>query len=269
MSGTPKYSKAQLNEARQRALEADRRRRAREEEQKRQMIERQEQQHRLEAGPKRLATRAEQAVAILAAWHVALQQDPVLMRWVPQQVLELERLPREAEQALLDRRFNLPPPLLEQARQEEQRLVALANAAQLKAEQRDAIAHSMLATLQAMGFVTSEPGEEHPGHPATALVLKAEKASGHGVSISVPLEGDVWYEMQGYPCGSEREVTGETSAVCDAAEMVLNEMRERLATTCGVEVDEIQWEGKNSRRSGYHRQGLPVAHPVTGTRDRS
>ncbi|MBF0322729.1 MAG: hypothetical protein HQL62_07290, partial [Magnetococcales bacterium] len=46
MSGTPKYSTAELNEARQRALEAARRRQAREEEHTRRQVEKQEWERR-------------------------------------------------------------------------------------------------------------------------------------------------------------------------------------------------------------------------------
>ncbi|MBF0178094.1 MAG: hypothetical protein HQL63_14800 [Magnetococcales bacterium] len=283
MSGTPKYSTAELNEARQRALEAARRRQAREEEHTRRQVEKQEwerrqtlwRQQKLSRGEGQSAPapgriEAEMAVAALGSLCVAMQQDALLMRWLPREVLDLEIMLRDAEQAVVENRFALPPHLLEQARRSEQRLVAQANAAQLKADKRDHVARSMAIVLQAMGFVTTQAGEEHPGHPATALLLRAEKASGENVLASVPLEGDVWYEMPGYPHTVEQNgTTGEHFATCAAAETLLNAMRSRLSATFGVDLGEIQWAEKTPHHVESHEQALPASHPAPFGKNRS
>ncbi|MBF0426350.1 MAG: hypothetical protein HQL66_11095 [Magnetococcales bacterium] len=263
MSATPKYSRAQLSAARKRRLEADRRRRTQEEAQHRRQIERQAREQRCAGDRGEGLTPATQALADLDAWYQALCQDPTLQRWVAREVAALERLPRAAAAAVRAGDHDLPQRLLAQARTEEQRIVALAETAQLKADCRDGIAQDMAAVLADMGFILAPTRAEHPDQPATALILQAEKPSGQALFISVPLEGEIWYELHGYPFIDQTTPGGETKTTCATALALLDAMRARLAATHAVIVDPIQWAGNTAAPNAATTDVAPSIQPVT------
>jgi hypothetical protein len=118
----------------------------------------------------------------------------------------------EAEQ------FDKPALILAAAKTQEQQIIATANAAQIQADQRDYIAKSIAETLAEMGFFVNEPQLEDSRYPNAALILKAATNSGKGISISIPVEGEVWYNVDGYSKTTEAAVGGGTAAVCDEAE---------------------------------------------------
>ena len=114
----------------------------------------------------------------LAAWEscvAGLQADTTVMRWLPGEVAAMDERTRELRAG---NAAAVPDDLAQQAQAKEQELVEKANAAQVKADQRDYIARGIRETLAEMGFLVSEATEEHPGHPATALAIGPEKSAG-------------------------------------------------------------------------------------------
>ncbi|MFB2923675.1 MULTISPECIES: hypothetical protein [Aerosakkonema] len=59
--------------------------------------------------------------------------------------------------------------------------------------QKDSIAQ----TLQAMGFSITFPQPEYPDHPASATILGAVTNTGKGISVSVPIAGQVFDDVDG------------------------------------------------------------------------
>ncbi|MBW4613949.1 MAG: hypothetical protein KME21_11865 [Desmonostoc vinosum HA7617-LM4] len=127
-----------------------------------------------------------------------------------------------------------------------QTIIATANTAQLQAERRDYIAESISQSLQSMGFSITFHQPEHPQHPATAVILGATNNTGKGISVSVPITGQVFYDVNGYVKHSMATVDGNTTSVCDEAEQILNEMHDVLEGKFGVKMGEVLWQGKDS-----------------------
>lgn len=186
----------------------------------------------------------EAAAGELGALIEGLKADPVVMRWQYHRIAEVESLAAEAQKALSAEKWDAPSALLERARTTATSLVETANAAQLKADKRDYIAQSIAAALASMGYVVSEPRPSHADHPASDLAFRAVDAGGRAVAVSVPVEGHVYYTVDGFPHTAEPLDDGTTAPACDQAEAVLNQMRERLAEQYGVEAGEIMWDGK-------------------------
>ncbi|MCB1216950.1 hypothetical protein KDL44_06135 [bacterium] len=187
----------------------------------------------------------------LGAWEAiveGLQADPTVMRWLPGEVATLAERTRELKHTAQSNPDGLPEDLAEQARRSEEDLVARAGAAQIRADQRDYIAGAIRETLTEMGFIVSEAQPEHPGHPATALAFSAVNDAGQGISISVPLEGEVHYDIDGYTKSTVSRVGGGNAAVCDSAQQVLEEMHGLLEQGFQVQMGELMWEGKDPDR---------------------
>jgi hypothetical protein len=186
-----------------------------------------------------------------------LAADPMVMRWAMHSVDELRQALAEAEQAVAQGDYSSASGLSERVRSEEAALVKKANAAQIKADQRDYIANSIRQVLDNMGFFVGALREEHSGHPATALLLEARNAGGNGINVSIPYDGEVWYDIEGYPKHTVSKVGGGTAAVCDEAEQVIEEMHDILEDEFQVEMGELMWEGKDPDRILRSADELP------------
>ncbi len=192
----------------------------------------------------------------LHALQVGLLADPMLMRWHAQSIaqlgVEIERVVG-SEQAL---------PFLEEANQHTVTMIAEAKAAQSKADKRDYIARGIMQSLADMGFLVTDPTAEHPDHPASAKIVCAANSAGKSIAVSVPVEGEVWYEIDGYLKTTEATVGGETALACDEGEKVLTEMHARLNTEFHVEASEIWWEDKDPQRLLRKAESLPASVPT-------
>jgi len=185
----------------------------------------------------------------------SLQADPVVMRWHNLGVSNLELF---TDQIALSEH---PGDVLNVANERANVLITEANAAELKAKQRDYITSGIARSLAEMGFVVNEPAEEHPEHPATAKILHAASPAGKEIFVSVPVEGQVWYEVDGYHQETATAVGGGTAVVCDEAEGVLIEMHARLEAEFQVEMGEITWRGKDPNRALRKADELPSSAP--------
>jgi hypothetical protein len=191
---------------------------------------------------------AEQALGELEDLIIGLRADPVALRWQTDLVNELATQLQTGIAAIEAEQFDKPALILAAAKTQETEIIATANAAQIQADQRDYIAKSIAETLAEMGFFVNEPQLEDSRYPNAALILKAATNSGKGISISVPVEGEVWYNVDGYSKTTEAAVGGGTAAVCDEAEKVLTEMHDRLGAEFGIKMSKLTWEGKDPDR---------------------
>ncbi|MEZ5338014.1 MAG: hypothetical protein R3F46_07075 [bacterium] len=217
-----------------------------------QHIVEQDEDRRREAG-KAQRTELEAAESVVSG----LGADPTVMRWLPGAVGELQ----QELTALRSRLATLAPRdthgLSERMRAAEQDLVSRASAAQIKADQRDYITESIRSTLIEMGFIVSEARPEHAEHPASAMLFSAINDAGRGINVSVPVDGEIIYDIDGWPKHSSAKVGGGTSATCDEAQQVLEEMHERLEKEFEVSTGELTWEGKDPDRILRSADELP------------
>ena len=214
---------------------------------------------------------ARRSEAVLAAQELqahieGLRADPMLMRWHHKAVSEFASSLVNANQAITAEEFAAPKDLLSRAKARSIQLLEEASQAQLKADQRDYIVASIAQTLKAMNFVVSPASQEHPGHPATAMVLEAATGSNKSVYVSIPFEGKIMYTVDGYPLTTETAVGGGRAATCDQAERVLTEMQQHVLEAFGVKMGEIMWEGKDPNRNLRKADELPsgTVHQARG-----
>lgn len=186
-----------------------------------------------------------------------LQADPLLHRWQAPSLSQLTQLAQQAQTAIDQERFAAIADLLTQARSQSEQAIAAANQAQIQADQRDYITDSIAATLEAMGFTILHRQPEHPTHPASAIILGAASHAGKGISVSIPVEGEVYYDVEGYAKQTVQAVGGGNAATCDEAEQVIEEMHRILGDEFGVQMGELMWEGKDPNRQLRKADDLP------------
>ncbi len=192
--------------------------------------------------------KAEQSFGEMNALINGLKADPVITTWCNHLITKLESLITDGEKEIASENFSKLDNLLTNLQQQSEAIIKIANEAQLKADQRDYIADSIAHSLTEMGFNLVYRQAEHPDHPATAIILGAATNSGKGISVSVPVEGKVYYDIDGYT---------KTGAVCEEAENVINEMHNLLEQEFGVKMSELWWEGKDPNRDIKSADDLP------------
>lgn len=186
-----------------------------------------------------------------------LAADPTVMRWLPGSVSELQQQAVERrKQVEAGERSGLGL-LCNSTRSTEAELVEKASAAQIKADQRDYIVDSIRATLQEMGFMLGPTVAEHAGHPASAMLFSAVNDAGRGINVSVPVDGEIIYDIDGFPKNTVSKVGGGKSATCDEAQQVLEEMHEKLESDFQVSAGELSWAGKDPDRILRRADELP------------
>jgi hypothetical protein len=188
----------------------------------------------------------DEALAQCEAVLAGLRADPTLMRWHTAAVDALEETfrSRSAAGAQASDVSALATEMKEQAAE----LVSAANKAQIKADQRDYVAGSIAAVLRNMGFIVTGPTPEYTDHPASAVFVTGASPSGKAVIVSVPIEGQIWYNVEGYVKTVESQVGGGTAAVCDEAEQVILDMHDALEAEFSLKMGELTWEGKDPNR---------------------
>jgi len=189
-----------------------------------------------------------------------LNQDLLVTRWQPTELEALRQLAEHLGQLLQDGQLDEAEQGLEQFQNARLQLLEKAQECQMMAEQRDLIASSVQQALESMGFFVSDPQAEHPHHPATALLLQARSAAGKALGVSVPWQGEIYYQVEGYAMVSEQRPGGDSTRSCDEAERVLNELHSLLDQVYDVETGEILWEGKDPDRNLRKADELPHGH---------
>jgi len=196
----------------------------------------------------------ERRLSDLDARLAGLRADDLVMRWCPNEVAaaaaELQRLRTDSQSAtsadaVLEQLSGLP----RKARDAEE-----------VEERRRYIASGIAESMREMGFVVSEPSLEYPGVAQSALLFEGVRASGAQVAVSVPVEGDVWYAVNGYPMRLEAATGGGEAATCDEAEREITAMHEVLKERFGVQMGPIGWQGKDPARLVRYADDLPTGH---------
>lgn len=201
---------------------------------------------------------AEQVLGQIQDLVKGLKADPVVVRWHSHSIAQLENELKQAQQAIVSEQFDQPSQNLAKVQAQEKQIIEEANIAQLKADKRDYITESIVATLQDMGFAVLSVTDEHTGHPSTAKVFTAT-AAGRAISVSVPVEGQVWYDVDGYAKNTFASVAdGTPVAICDEAEAVLTEMHSALQQEFGIQMGEISWQSKDPNRITRTATDLPT-----------
>lgn len=208
-------------------------------------------------------TAAEDAFGKLESLIAGLKEDVVVKRWFFDRIASLKQQAEVAKRAITSEVFNQPLEILTLAKTLQEEMIKEANERQIKADQRDYIANSIAQSLEQMGFFITYNQAQEPIQPASAIILGAASNSGKEISVKIPVDGSVSYEVDGYPKSIEYTVGGSDAAVCDEAEEKLNEMHEALEREFGVQMSEITWEDKDPHR--HIKEAKPLQNSTEQT----
>jgi hypothetical protein len=262
MSDSPKCSTPSLRDQEEQRLRAERERLAAEENARRHAEAERIRRERIEQLRviEELRARRREALENLADLQgevEALKSDAVTMRWKHDAVDALETAVARAAREIDAGAFDAPISKLRSMKKTILVIVAEAQERQLAEDRRQYIVNGLMTVLGQMGFVLSADSPRHgDASPSSDVMLSARRLGGGAVAVSIPLEGEVLYDVEGYAKRKETHFDGAVTATCDEAEAEIQHVHDALARDFGIQMSELTWAGKPVR-SDKQAEALP------------
>src|SRR5262249_34974879 len=126
-----------------------------------------------------------------------LRADPVVQRWTAPDVEVLAGRLRQAEDLLAREDFARCQREAASLCGAADAIVAPARETQFKEDQRQYTVGGIVESMRQLGLVVQAgyPQPEHSGVPASATIIQAVRIGGGAIAVSVPQEGDIWYDL--------------------------------------------------------------------------
>ena len=150
------------------------------------------------------------ALADVSDRLASLQVDPVVMRWAGEQARLVGDRVEEARSLIDNENFAVADRLLMELSDQINPLVRTAQETQLNEDRRNYIVAGIVQVMCQMGFVVQagSPAKEHPGQAGSATIIQARRLGGGAVAVSVPQQGEIWYDIDGFPTRMELGTNG-------------------------------------------------------------
>jgi hypothetical protein len=138
-------------------------------------------------------------------------------------------------------------------------VVRKAQAMQLAEDRRQYVIQGIIDVMEEMGFIIQAgyPAPEYPDFSSSATIIQAARLGGGDIALSVPQQGEVWYEVNGFPMQVEEGSTGQEVYSCDQAENEIEKIHNLLEASYGIQMGELRWEGKDPQRIRKRAHDLP------------
>ena len=211
---------------------------------------------------------AEMALAAASDRIAGLHADEIIVRWGSGEIASLEERLERSRKLLSEERFDVilaeSAALLEAS----DAVVGHVQELQLKEERRQYIVQGIVEVMGQMGFVVQQnsPALENPDVPNSATMIHAVRIGGGAIAVSVPQEGEILYDVDGFPKRTETGGDGATVRTCDEAEQEIDRMHEAMKDVFGIEMSELVWDGKDPERVRKAAKRLPESAPAERVR---
>lgn len=249
MSGSPKFATVDIDAEQTARLEAIRLAAAAEEARVREAAA---EAARQEALNRERVTAARRQLVEIKAVAAGLRSDQGIVKHFTEEFSRMEETESEAARAFELGEHDRVAQLLQRVRTESAWLIREWNSFLLKKARRDYVSESLAACLREMGFVVQVDVEKE----SELGLISGVNASRRVIQATVPISGNVQYEVDGYERETFKDVDGRASSACDEAEATLNGLSE-LLRTLGVETGALMWEGKDPDRLLRNADFLP------------
>ncbi len=267
MSGSPKFSVFDLVADVEQMLQAKHEEMIkgqgvyREEEEKRRREERMHRQQVEKAYNLRQQQRIENLLLLekVSDRISALKVDTIIMHWMNGEVRALENKLVEISAMIDKNEFALTEASTSALLMEAEDVVRKAEEMQLLEDRRQYVMRGIMDVMGGMGFTIQAgyPAPEHPNIPSSASIIQATRLGGGDIGLSIPQQGEIWYEVNGFPMRMEEFSAGQATYTCDEAEDEIVKINNLLKEAYGIQISEPRWEGKDPNRIKKAADSLP------------
>ena len=212
--------------------------------------------------------RAEMSLVAVGDRIAGLRADEVVVRWAIDELAALEERLESVAKLVQAEQFEQISTECAILLEAGETIVARVQDLQLMEDRRQYIVNGIVEVMGQMGFVVQQgyPALEHPGVPSSATTIQAERIGGGAVAVSVPQEGEIWYDVSGFPMRAETNADGKEIRSCDEAEEQIVRMHEAMEEAFGIETSELLWDSKDPDRVRKAAERLPESAPAARTR---
>jgi hypothetical protein len=179
-----------------------------------------------------------------------LKLDTTIMQWMNEEVRALENKLVEIS-VMIDRdEFAASQTFASALLQKTEDIVQKAEVMQLYEDRRQYVIQGIMDVMEDMGFIIQAgyPAPEYPNTPSSATIIQAARLGGGDIALSIPQQGEVWYEVNGFPMQMEEGGAGAAVYKCDEAEKEIGKIHNMLRESYGIQMGELRWEGKDPNR---------------------
>jgi len=202
--------------------------------------------------------KAERTVSDIEDVIGGIATDEAVMRWRSADISRLDEQLTDIGAELNRGRFAAVEQRCQELRQELKQLEQQAQQEQAKEDQRQYVVESMCSAMRKFGFSIENVQSVEEADPRSDTVIYARRPSGGEIGVSVPQEGDVWYQLAGYPMRADAgSAAGQITRSCDEAEQEIEALHDLLRESFGIETGELNWRDKDPNRVGKHQARLP------------
>lgn len=139
--------------------------------------------------------------------------------------------------------------------------LARAQERQLAEERRAYIVAALQEGLREQGFQVGEAALVGTGFNSE-VAFRAVRADRRWVDVNVPVEGHVFYDVDGTDRVTERGADGVAYTSCDETEARLEALHADLAERFGIAAGDLFWETKDPNRDRRNANALPTGGPA-------
>jgi len=126
---------------------------------------------------------------------------------------------------------------------------------QLAEEQRAYVVASLQDGLRQLGFQVDDA--VLVGEDEGEVAFRANRVDRRWIEVNVPLEGHVFYDVDGSDRITERGIDGLAYTSCDETEARLQTLHADIAERFGIQAGELFWETKDPNRKRLNANDLP------------
>jgi len=195
---------------------------------------------------------------------VGLKADVVVLRWGHQEVNAIEKRLGQISSIIETEKFSLAQNEAKAVLEGMENILIRVQELQLKEDRRRYIADGIIQVMNQMGFIVQagSPTLEKPDSPVSDMIIQARRLGGGAIAVSVPQDGDIWYDVAGLPMREENGEDGKLIKSCDEAEEQIEKMHEKMEEVFGIQMSELMWEDKDPNRIHKPADRLPEAKPA-------
>ncbi|MBX9681631.1 MAG: hypothetical protein K2X38_22980 [Gemmataceae bacterium] len=212
--------------------------------------------------------RSEMALEAASDRIAGLRADEIIVRWGSGEIASLEGRVERSRKLLSEERFDVVLAESSDLLEASDAVVGHVQELQLKEERRQYIVQGIVEMMGQMGFVVQQNSLalEHPDVPSSATMIHAVRIGGGAIAVSVPQDGEILYDVDGFPKRTETGGDGATVRTCDEAEQEIDRIHEAMKDAFGIEMSELVWEGKDPDRVRKAAERLPGSAPAERVR---
>lgn len=186
-----------------------------------------------------------------------LSEDEVTKAWVAQELKEIGSENSKIGLLMTSENWNEAAELADQLQNRLSSIKQQAQERQFIEEKRNYIISGLVTVLKSQDFTIEPLDLEHPGDLNSNVLIKAMRPDRRSLSLKIPPQGKISYEVDGYAKRVETGHDGSIAKTCDGAASRILSIHDQLKKEFGIDMSELVWDAKDPLRNETEKTDYP------------